>query len=282
MHIDAHQHFWVYDRREYSWIDDSMAALRRDFLPQALKPELERIEFQGCVAVQARQTIEETQWLLELAASSPFILGVVGWVDLQSPQVRSQLQAFAGNPKLVGIRHMVQSEPDARFLLRPEFLRGISVLEEFDLAYDILIYTKHLSVAAEFVRQFPRQHFVLDHMAKPPIKSGSLQPWARGIRELAALPNVFCKLSGLVTEADWQQWKPEHIAPYLDVAFECFGGERLMIGSDWPVCTVAAPYVRAMGVVKDYLGRQSIQAQEATLGGNAQRFWKLKPPPARA
>ena len=223
MRIDAHQHFWIYDPREYDWIDDSMAALRRDFLPDALQPELERAGFQGCVAVQARQSIEETRWLLELAASSPFILGVVGWVDLQSPDVRSQLQAFARNPKLVGVRHVVQGEPDERFLLRPEFLRGISVLEEFNLAYDILIYPKHLSVAAEFVRQFPRQRFVLDHLAKPLIKSGSLQPWERGIRELAALPNVFCKLSGLVTEADWQRWQPEHIAPYMDVAFECFG-----------------------------------------------------------
>ena len=281
MHIDAHQHFWVYDPREYGWIDDLMAALRRDFLPEALKPELERAGFQGCVAVQARQTIEETRWLLELAASSPFILGVVGWVDLQSPLVRSQLQAFAGNPKLIGVRHVVQGEPDDRFLLRPEFLRGISVLEEFDLAYDILIYTKHLPVAAEFVRQFPRQRFVLDHMAKPPIKSASLQPWARGIRELAAFPNVFAKLSGLVTEADWQQWKPEHLAPYLDVAFECFGAERLLIGSDWPVCTVAASYSRAVGVVKDYLARYSPQDQQAVMGGNAQRFWKLKPPPVR-
>ena len=255
MHIDAHQHFWIYDPREYDWIDDSLAALRRDFLPDALQPELERAGFQGCVAVQARQTIQETRWLLELAATSPFILGVVGWVDLQSPDVRSQLQAFAENPKLVGVRHVVQGEPDERFLLRPEFLRGISVLEEFNLGYDILIYPKHLPVAAEFVRQFPRQRFVLDHLAKPPIKSGRLQPWARGIQELAAFQNVFCKLSGLVTEADWQRWKPEDIAPYLDVAFECFGAERLMIGSDWPVCTVAASYARAIGVVKDYMGR---------------------------
>ncbi len=280
MHIDAHQHFWIYDPREYDWIDESMAALRRDFLPEALKPELERAGFEGCVAVQARQTIEETRWLLELAAASPFILGVVGWVDLQSPEVRSQLQAFAGNPKMVGVRHVVQGEPDDRFLLRPEFWRGISALEEFDLAYDILIYPKHLPVAAEFVRQFPRQRFVLDHLAKPPIKSGALQPWERGIRELAAFPNVSCKLSGLVTEADWQQWRPEHMAPYLDVAFDCLGAERLMIGSDWPVCTVAAPYARAMGVVKDYLGRHSIHVQEAIMGANAQRFWKLKPPPA--
>lgn len=282
MHIDAHQHFWIYDPREHDWLDDSMAALRRDFLPAELKPELEQAGFQGCVAVQVRQTIGETRWLLKLAASSPFILGVVGWVDLQSPEIRSQLQALAENPKLVGIRHVVQVEPDDRFLLRPEFLRGISALEEFDLAYDLLIYAKHLPVAAEFVRQFPRQRFVLDHMAKPPIRSASLHPWSAGIRELAVFPNVFCKLSGLVTEADWHHWKPEDMAPYLDVAFECFGPERLMIGSDWPVCTVAAQYSRAMAVVKDYLVRHPAHAQEAVLGANAQRFWKLKPPPAPA
>jgi L-fuconolactonase len=276
MHIDAHQHFWVYDPREYDWIDDSIAPLRRDFLPDDLKPELERAGFQGCVAVQARQTLEETRWLLELAASTPFVLGVVGWVDLQSPQVRSQLETFAGNPKLVGVRHVVQGEPDDRFLLRAEFLRGSSVLEEFDLAYDILIYPRHLPVAAEFVRHFPGQRFVLDHLAKPPIKSGSLHPWARGIRELAAFPNVLCKLSGLVTEADWQQWKPEHLVPYIDVAFECFGPDRLMIGSDWPVCTVAASYARAMDVAEEYLSRQPSQVQTAVLGENARRLWKLK------
>ncbi len=227
--------------------------------------------------MQARQTLEETRWLLELAASAPFILGVVGWVDLQSAEIRSQLETFARNPKLVGIRHVVQSEPDDRFLLRPEFLRGISVLEEFDLAYDLLIYPRHLPVAAEFVRHFPSQRFVLDHLAKPPIRSGSLQPWARAIRDLAAFPNVLCKLSGLVTEADWDSWTPEQLAPYIDVAFDCFGPDRLMIGSDWPVCTVAASYSRAMDVVKNYLSRQPAQVQAAVLGENARRFWKLKP-----
>ncbi len=223
MRIDAHQHFWVYNQREYAWIDDSMASLRRDFLPNDLKPELERNGFQGSVVVQARQTLEETRWLLELATDTSFILGVVGWVDLRSPGVRSQLEALAGNPKLVGIRHIAQSEPNDRFLVQPEFLRGISLLGEFDLAYDILIYPKHLPVAAEFVRRFPRQRFVLDHLAKPLIKSGNLRPWERGMRELGTFPNVFCKLSGLVTEDDWQNWKPEHIAPYMDVAFESFG-----------------------------------------------------------
>jgi L-fuconolactonase len=275
MRIDAHQHFWVYDPREHGWIGDSMTSIRHDFLPVDLKPELERSGFDGTVAVQVRQTLEETRWLLELAASSSYIRGVVGWVDLRSAQVRTQLQSFAENPKLVGIRHIVQSEPDDQFLLRPDFLRGISVLGEFDLAYDLLIYPKHLPVAAEFVRHFPSQRFVLDHMAKPPIKSGEIQSWARDIRDLALLPNIFCKLSGLVTEADWQRWTPEHLLPYLDAVFECFGPERLMIGSDWPVCTVAASYSQAVDIVKNYVSNFPVEVREAVLGGNAARFWKL-------
>ncbi len=253
-----------------------MAALRRDFLPEDLKPEMERNGFQGCVAVQARQTLEETRWLLELAERAPFILGVVGWVDLRSPRLRFELRSLAGQSKLVGVRHIVQSEPDERFLLQPDFLRGIAMLEEFDLAYDILIYPRHLPVAAEFVARFPRQRFVLDHLAKPPIKSGGLDSWARGIRELAAFENVFCKVSGLVTEADWQAWKPENMRPYLEMAFECFGPSRLMVGSDWPVCTVAAPYSRVMDIVKDYLGTYAAEERDAVLGGNAAKFWRLK------
>jgi L-fuconolactonase len=275
MHIDAHQHFWIYNPAEYDWIDDSMAALRRDFLPPDLHPELEGSDLQGSVAVQARQSLEETRWLLELADSSPWILGVVGWVDLRSPDVRSQLKVLARNPKLVGVRHIVQSEPDDQFLLQPDFLRGISALEEFDLAYDILIYTKHLPVAADFVRRFPRQRFVLDHLAKPPIKSGDIDLWAPQIRRLAEFPNLFCKLSGLVTEADWQHWEAEQIIPFLDVAFEAFGPDRLMIGSDWPVCLVATSYARWAAVVKNYLLEQTPECREGVLGGNAQRFWRL-------
>jgi L-fuconolactonase len=282
MLIDSHQHFWIYNPAEYDWIDDSMAALRRDFLPADLKPELDSNGFHGSVAVQVRQTLEETRWLLGLAARSPWILGVVGWVDLRSPEVHSQLKSLARNPKLVGIRHIVQSEPDDRFLLQPEFLRGLSALEEFDLAYDILIYTKHLPVAAEFVGRFPRQRFVLDHLAKPTIKSGNIDSWgvdswAQGIRRLAEFPNVSCKLSGLVTEADWQHWQPEQIVPYLDIAFESFGPDRLMIGSDWPVCLVAASYARVVEVVKNYLRSQDPKSRDAVLGGNAQRFWRLAP-----
>jgi L-fuconolactonase len=274
MNIDAHQHFWRYDPAEYEWIDESMGALRRDFLPEDLDLELALSDFQGSVAVQARQTLEETRWLLELAERSSSIVGVVGWVDLCSPDVRSQLKAFAGSRKLVGVRHIVQAEPDERFLLSPDFLRGISALEEFDLAYDILIYTKHLSVAAEFVEQFPRQRFVLDHMAKPPIKGGEINFWAERIRRLAAFPNVFCKLSGLVTEGDWQHWTPAQIEPYLDVAFEAFGMERLMIGSDWPVCLVASSYAGTVQIVKEYLRTHKLESS-GVLGGNAQRFWRL-------
>jgi L-fuconolactonase len=276
MRVDTHQHFWKYNPAEYGWIDDSMAVIRRDFLPEDLEPQLERNEFQGSIAVQARQTLEETRWLLELADRSSKILGVVGWVDLRSPDLRSQLSVFARNPKLVGIRHIVQSEADDRFLLRPDFLRGIALLEEFDLAYDILIYTKHLPVAAEFVERFPRQRFVLDHLAKPPIKSREIETWAIGIRHLAAFPNVFCKLSGMATEADWQGWKPEDITPYLDIAFEAFGASRLMIGSDWPVCLVAGSYSRTLNVVKNYLNRHPDETRDAVLGGNARRFWRLK------
>lgn len=277
MRIDAHQHFWAYDPREYDWIDETMEPLRRNFLPADLKPELEREGFEGCVAVQARQSREETRWLLELAKCNPFIVGVVGWADLRSPRLRSDLESLTGNSNLVGLRHIVQSEPDDRFLLQPDFLRGISLLEEFDLAYDILIYPRHLPVATEFATRFPRQRFVLDHLAKPPIKSRSLFSWENGIRDLASLPNVYCKLSGLITEADWQNWRPEQLKPYLDVAFDSFGAHRLMIGSDWPVCTLAGSYSRVMRVVKEYLAKFSKEVNDAVLGGNAQAFWRLKP-----
>ncbi len=276
MPIAAHQHLWVYTQREYDWIDESMASIRRDFLPADLKPQLEHAGFAGSVVVQVRQTLDETRWLLELAKNNPFILGVVGWVDLRSPHVRTDLESFAGNSKLVGIRHIVQAETD-NFLLDADFLRGISVLEEFDLAYDLLIYTKHLPLAAEFVKRFPRQRFVLDHLAKPPIRSGAVDMWARGIRELASFPHVHAKVSGLVTEAEWQAWKPEDVRPYLDVAFESFGAKRLMIGSDWPACTVAASYARVVNLVRDYMSGHGAEDCEGVLGGNAANFWRLKP-----
>lgn len=277
MHIDTHQHFWHYNPVEFGWIDDSMPSLCRDFLAEDLEPELARAGFDGCIAVQVRQTSEETRWLLELADSFSFVLGVIGWVDLRANNVREQLAEFAENPKFLGVRHIVQSEPDDHFLLQPEFLRGVASLSEFDLSYDILIYACHLPAAAEFVQRLPRQRFVLDHMAKPLIKSGSRDPWTQDLRELAKLPNVFCKMSGLVTEADWRAWKLDDIAPYLDVAMECFGPDRLMIGSDWPVCTLAASYSQAMNLVIEFLSKYPEPVREAILGETAMRFWKLKP-----
>ena len=275
MQIDAHQHFWKYDPTQYEWIDDSMAALRRDFGPEDLALALKENDFDGSIAVQTRQSIQETRWLLDLADRSRQILAVVGWVDLRAPNVKSQLRELTGNPKLLGIRHIVQSEPDDQFLLRRDFLDGIAILEEFGLAYDILIYTKHLPVAIEFVKKFPRQLFVLDHLAKPPIRRGPMDSWAEGIRRLADFPNVYCKLSGLVTEADWEHWTAEQIRPYLDVVFDCFGPDRLMIGSDWPVCLVAASYSRVIGLVRNYISELAPQSLPAVLGDNAARFYRV-------
>ena len=276
--VDAHQHFWRYHAAQYPWIDDAMAVLRRDFLPQDLAPALQRAGFAACVAVQARHAIDETRWLLELADAHPFVAGVVGWVDLQSARAGADLEVLARHPKLVGIRHIAQAEPDDRFLLRPSFVEGLALLEEFDLAYDILIYSRHLPAAAELAARLPRQRFVLDHLAKPDIRGRAIDPWARDLRALAACPNVCAKLSGLVTEADWSRWTAADIRPYLDVAFDCFGAERLMVGSDWPVCTVAGDYARTMAVVVDYLAEHAAADRDAVLGGNALRFWKL---PAR-
>jgi L-fucono-1,5-lactonase len=278
MRIDAHQHFWRYNPDEYGWIDDSMCPLRRDFLPADLQPELAASGFDACVAVQARQTFEETRWLLQLADDNPFIAGVVGWVDLSAENVRDQLAEFSKHPKLLGIRHIVQAEPDERFLLRADFLRGIASLEEFNLSYDILIYPRHLPVAIEFVQRFPKQKFVLDHLAKPFIKVQTMEPWASHIRQLARFPNVFCKLSGLLTEADWRAWKPAQFVPYLETALECFGPDRLMVGSDWPVCKVAGSYAQAMALVVDFLQNRANDVLEAILGATAEKFWRLPRP----
>jgi len=276
--IDAHQHFWRYDPAEYAWIDETMAALRRDALPYDAAAEMARAGFDACVAVQARQTLDETRFLLALADAHPFIAGVVGWIDLQSRDARRQLEACADHPKLVGMRHVVQSEPDDRFMLRPAFLDGIAMLQDAGLAYDILVYSRQLPAAVELVDHFPSQRFVLDHLGKPDIRGGGFDAWRRDVRALAARPHVFAKLSGLITEADRARWTPETLRPYLDAAFDAFGAERLMIGSDWPVCTVAGDYLRTMRVVIDYVAGRPPVEQDAVLGANAQRFWNLVVP----
>jgi len=275
MKIDSHHHLWNYSPAAYGWIDEQMALLKRDFLPAHLAPHVKSVGFDGTIAVQARQSIEETEWLLGLAEKSDLIKGVVGWVPLCSSSVDEHLKRFSRSPKLVGVRHVVQDEPDDRFMLRPEFLNGIKCLSQYDLAYDILIFPKQLEAATELVSMFPKQRFILDHIAKPPIKEGAIDAWKVGLERLAQYPNVWCKLSGMVTEADWANWKPAHLIPYLDVVFKAFGTKRLMIGSDWPVCTVVAEYQLVMETVLTYISALSDEDQAAITGGNAVRAYKL-------
>ena len=275
MRLDAHQHFWKYSPADYGWINDKMALLRRDFLPQDLKPLLAAEGLDGSIAVQARQSLEETRWLLELAAHNDIVKGVVGWVDLRSLDLPAQLHQFAQNPRLVGVRHVVQDEPDDDFMLRPDFRRGIARLREYNLAYDILIFPRQLPAAIKLVREFPNQRFVLDHIAKPLIAEGRITPWDHGIEELGKADNVWCKLSGMVTEARWQDWKPEDFRPYLDVVMNAFGPARTMIGSDWPVCTVLASYGRTLRLVRDYISHLTSSEQDSILGENCARFYAI-------
>ena len=275
MRIDSHQHFWRYRAETYPWIDERKAILKRDFLPDDLAPLLAAQRFDGCVAVQAAHTAEETRLLLELSDRHPFVRAVVGWVDLRAPDVERRLAKLARHPRLKGIRHIAQDEPDDRFLAREEVLRGIAALEPFGLAYDILVFARQLPAALELVRRFPRQRFVLDHIAKPEIAAGRISPWKGQIQELAAAPNVCCKLSGLVTEAAWTGWTPADFRPYLDVVFEAFGPDRLMIGSDWPVCLLAGDYPSVMGVVESYIAGRPAAEREKILGANAAHFYRI-------
>jgi len=257
MIIDSHHHLWKYKLEDYGWMNDSMEILKWDFLPEDLVPQLRETGISGTVVVQARQTLEETEWLLELAEKNPFILGVVGWVDLCSPSLADQLERYAGHPKLVGVRHVIHDEPDDDFMLRENFKGGIAQLLMYNLAYDLLLFPKHLRRATELVKAFPEQRFVLDHLGKPHIQSGELQPWEGDIRELAVQPNVWCKLSGMVTEADPRSWKPEDFIPYMAVVLESFGTDRVMLGSDWPVCTLGGSYQEVMEIPLDFIARLS-------------------------
>lgn len=276
MKIDSHQHFWNYDAEAYPWVTDSLSVLRRDFAPTDLKQELDDVGIDGCVAVQARQNLEEGRWLCSLADENQFIKGVVGWVDLRSEAVDEQLDELNAHPRFVGVRHVVQDEPDDRFIVGEDFMRGISLLAKYELRYDILIYPKQLPATLEFVKKFPDQPFVLDHIAKPPIKGGTPDGWDAQIQQLAKFPNVMCKVSGMVTEADWSNWEVEHFDPYLDVVLEAFGPKRLMYGSDWPVCTLAGTYKQVHSLALRLADRLSESERDLFWGGNAIEFYGLE------
>lgn len=267
--IDAHHHFWRYDPAEYAWITQSMAVLRRDFLPADLRHATQAAGIDGVISVQARQTVEETRWLLELAGQNEIIRGVVGWVPLVSDRVRDDLERFAGQHKLKAVRHVLQDEPDDKYILRDDFNRGIGLLQDFGLRYDVLVYERHLPQTIEFVDRHPGLTFILDHIAKPRIRDGMLSPWRENLRELARRPNVYCKLSGMATEADLHDWTPSQLRPYADVALEAFGARRLMFGSDWPVCLLAVEYARWAKLAGEFASSLSPAEQQRLFGGTA-------------
>lgn len=275
MTIDAHQHFWIFDPERDAWITEDMSVIRKNFLPADLAPVLEANGIDGCVAVQADQSEAETDFLLQLAEENTFIKGVVGWVDLRSPSVEERLQHYAQYPLLRGFRHIVQGEADPAFLQGEDFCRGIKALAAYDLTYDILIFPQQLPAALQFVQQFPGQRFVIDHLAKPYIRKGEVKGWEEDMRAMAQFDHVYCKLSGMVTEADMQNWKQEDFSPYLDVALEAFGADRLMYGSDWPVCLLAADYPQVKKLVTDHIAHLSVAEQARIMGGNAASFYKL-------
>ncbi len=275
MKIDTHQHFWKYSKEQYPWIGEGMEVLARDRLPADLKPLLEANGIDGAIAVQARQVLEETDALLAMAEQYDFIRGVVGWVDLRSPDLDAQLDRYKDQPKLVGVRHVVQDEPDERFMLREDFIRGISMLKTYNLVYDILIFPNQPPAAIELVRKFPDQPFILDHIAKPYIKDKRISPWDSHIKELASSQNVSCKISGMVTEADWQNWAPEDFTPYMQVILEAFGPNRITIGSDWPVCTLAGRYDSVIAIAADFVSHLSDSEQRAIWQDNPTRIYSL-------
>lgn len=272
--IDSHQHFWKFDPVRDSWIDETMAVIQRDFLPDDLLPELQKNQFEGCVAVQASQSEEETNFLLDLASKNDFIKGVVGWVDLRAENIEQRLSFYSNYKKLKGFRHVVQGEADD-FMNGAAFRRGISALKPFDYTYDILIFHRQLPAAISLINDFPNQDFVIDHIAKPDIKSGNIDSWKKDIIEISKYDNVWCKVSGMVTEADWKNWKPEDLKPYLDIIFESFSADKLMFGSDWPVLNVASNYTEVVKTLEDYMKHLSIEDQNKIWFENTKAFYKL-------
>ena len=277
MTIDSHQHFWRYDPAEYGWISDPMRALRRNFLPSDLKRAAMAAGVDGAVSVQARQTLVETRFLLDLARSDVFLLGVVGWVPLIDPGVAGMLAELATEPKFRACRHVLQDEPDDEYMLRPDFNAGVRAVTAAGLAYDILIFERQLPQALELVDRHPGQVFVLDHVAKPRIRDGSFSAWRASVGELARRPRVYCKISGMVTEAHWEEWTEADLRPYLDAVLEAFGPSKLMFGSDWPVCLVATSYRRWADLVRSYVSRLASAERNRILGGTAIEAYGLEP-----
>lgn len=273
--IDAHQHFWIFDPVRDSWINDEMSVIQRDFLPADLRPLLTENGIDGCIAVQADQSEMQNDFLLSLADDHDFIRGIVGWVDLRSANIAERLDYYSQFKLMKGFRHVLQGEEDRALMLKPEFMNGIGKLKDYGFGYDILIFPDQLQYLSEFVETFPDQKFVIDHLAKPYIKDKKVDEWARDIRAVAQHDNVWCKVSGMVTEADWKNWETGDFLPYLDIAFEAFGAHRLMFGSDWPVCQVAASYGQVKNMIEEYTSALSTHEQEMFWGDNAAKFYSI-------
>jgi L-fucono-1,5-lactonase len=274
LRLDSHQHFWKYSDAEYGWIDDSV--LRRDFLPDNLHKELRAAKFDGSISVQARQTVGETEWLLSLADQNKFIRGVVGWVPLTSPAVEADIAKFASRKKLKAVRHVIQDEKDDRYILREDFNAGVSLLDRHGLAYDILIFDRHLPYAIEFVDRHPKQRFIVDHIAKPRIRDGVVLPWRDNLREIATRPNVWCKISGVVTEADHKHWTEAQLRFYIDTAIDAFSPKRVMFGSDWPVCLSATTYKDWAALMHRATQQYSIVERASIFGGAATEAYRIE------
>lgn len=274
MKIDAHQHFWTYDEENYDWIDESMSAIRKNYLPKDLAPILVENKIDGCVLVQVNQTEKETLDFAAHAKKHDFIKGVVGWTDLMSEDLDEKLQEYKKIPSVKGFRHILQGEPEG-FMLQEEFINGVNKLSEYGFTYDVLIFPIQMKEAKQLMKACPETNFVIDHLAKPYVKTGQILPWANYMQKYGELPNVTCKLSGMVTEANWEYWEKEDFFIYLDTALQSFGIERLMYGSDWPVCLVAATYEKQLGIVQEYFSKLSQNEQDKIFGDNAVKFYNL-------
>ena len=275
MTIDSHQHFWKYNAVNHAWIDNDMKVIQRDFMPKDLEPILKKNEIDGCISVQVDQTEEENDFLLDLADKNDFIKGVVGWVDLRANNIDARLEHYAQFEKMKGFRHIVQGESDTEFMLRPQFKHGIAELSTHNFTYDILIYHHQLEQAIQFVKLFPEQKFVIDHIAKPDIKSGEYAQWQTNMKKISLHQNVYCKISGMVTEADWKGWKESDFKVYLDTVVKAFGTDRIMYGSDFPVCLVTASYEQQLNIVKEYFSSFSNSEKKKIMGENASKFYNI-------